>query len=83
MAQIVLDQLAAKFTGGEILESGSSHGDEWARIRRDAWLAVGEFLRDDAATDPRPADTARNRALLAAVAPPVLGRGRLTGVFER
>jgi NADH-quinone oxidoreductase subunit C len=50
VAQIVLDQLAAKFTGGEILESGTSHGDEWARIRRDAWLAVGEFLRDDAAT---------------------------------
>ena len=50
MAQIVLDQLDAKFTGGEILESGSSHGDEWARIRRDAWLAVATFLRDDPAT---------------------------------
>ncbi|HVV52928.1 MAG TPA: NADH-quinone oxidoreductase subunit C [Polyangia bacterium] len=50
MAQIVLDQLGAKFTGGEILESGSAHGDEWARIRRDAWLAVATFLRDDPAT---------------------------------
>ena len=40
MAQIVLDQLAAKFTSGEILASGTSHGDEWARVRRDAWLAV-------------------------------------------
>jgi NADH-quinone oxidoreductase subunit C len=50
VAQIVLDQLAAKFTGGEILDSGTSHGDEWARVRRDAWLAVGEFLRDNAAT---------------------------------
>ncbi len=50
MAQIVLDQLNAKFTGGEILESGSAHGDEWARIRRDAWIAVATFLRDDPAT---------------------------------
>lgn len=30
-----------------------------------------------------PPDRARPRALLAAVTPPVLGRGRLTGVFER
>lgn len=50
MAQIVLDQLSARFTGGEILESGTSHGDEWARIRRDAWIAVATFLRDDPAT---------------------------------
>jgi NADH-quinone oxidoreductase subunit C len=50
VAKIVLDQLAAKFTGGEILESGTSQGDEWARIRRDAWLAVTTFLRDDPAT---------------------------------
>jgi NADH-quinone oxidoreductase subunit C len=50
MSQIVLDQLNAKFTGGEILESGTAHGDEWARIRRDAWLAVATFLRDDPAT---------------------------------
>jgi NADH-quinone oxidoreductase subunit C len=50
VAKIVLDQLAAKFTGGEILESGTSQGDEWARIRRDAWLAVATFLRDDPAT---------------------------------
>jgi NADH-quinone oxidoreductase subunit C len=26
------------------------HGDEWARVRRDAWVAVATFLRDDAAT---------------------------------
>ena len=50
MAQIVLDRLAAQFTGGEILESGTSHGDEWARVRRDAWIAVATFLRDDPAT---------------------------------
>jgi phosphatidylethanolamine-binding protein (PEBP) family uncharacterized protein len=30
-----------------------------------------------------PPDRARPRALLPAVSPPVLGRGRLTGVFER
>jgi NADH-quinone oxidoreductase subunit C len=50
MAQIVLDRLAARFTGGEILESGSAHGDEWARVRRDAWIPVAMFLREDPAT---------------------------------
>ena len=50
MAQIILDRLAARFTAGEILESGSQHGNEWARVRRDAWRAVCEFLRDDPAT---------------------------------
>ena len=50
MAQIVLDQLNARFTGGEILESGTMHGDEWARVRRDAWIAVATFLRDDPAS---------------------------------
>jgi NADH-quinone oxidoreductase subunit C len=49
MAQIVLDRLAARFTGGEILESGSAHGDEWARVRRDAWIPVAMFLREDPA----------------------------------
>ncbi|MGH3260900.1 MAG: NADH-quinone oxidoreductase subunit C [Trebonia sp.] len=32
------------------MESGTTHGDEWARIRRDAWTAVATFLRDDPAT---------------------------------
>jgi NADH-quinone oxidoreductase subunit C len=50
MAQIVLDRLAARFTAGEILESGSAHGDEWARVRRDAWIPVAMFLREDPAT---------------------------------
>ena len=50
MAQIVLDRLAAQFKGGEILEAGSAHGDEWARVRRDAWIGVALFLRDDPAT---------------------------------
>ena len=50
MAQIVLDKLAAKFTGGEIVASGTELGDEWARVRRDAWVAVATFLRDDPAT---------------------------------
>jgi NADH-quinone oxidoreductase subunit C len=50
MAQIVLDRLAAQFGGGEILASGSAHGDEWARVRRDAWVQVATFLRDDPAT---------------------------------
>jgi NADH-quinone oxidoreductase subunit C len=50
VAQNVLDRLKAQFSGGEILETGSQHGDEWARVRRDAWLAVATFLRDDPAT---------------------------------
>jgi NADH-quinone oxidoreductase subunit C len=50
MSQIVLDRLKAQFTGGELLDTGSQHGDEWARVRRDAWLAVATFLRDDPAT---------------------------------
>jgi NADH-quinone oxidoreductase subunit C len=51
MAQIVLDRLRAQFPGGEILETGSQHGNEWARVRRDAWRAVCQFLRDDEATN--------------------------------
>jgi NADH-quinone oxidoreductase subunit C len=50
MAQIVLDRLTAQFTGGELLEVGSSHGNEWARVRRESWLQVARFLRDDPAT---------------------------------
>ena len=38
MAQIVLDRLTAEFQGGEILADGSQHGNEWARVRRDAWV---------------------------------------------
>jgi NADH-quinone oxidoreductase subunit C len=50
MSQNVLDRLKTQFTGGEILETGSQHGNEWARVRRDAWVAVATFLRDDPAT---------------------------------
>jgi NADH-quinone oxidoreductase subunit C len=50
MAQLILDRLKAQFPGGEILETGSQHGNEWARVRPDAWFAVCQFLRDDAAT---------------------------------
>ena len=50
MAQIVLERLNAQFKSGEIIASGSEHGDEWARVRRDAWVAVATFLRDDPAT---------------------------------
>jgi NADH-quinone oxidoreductase subunit C len=50
MSQLILDRLAQAFTGGEILESGSQHGNEWARVRPDAWAAVARFLRDDPAT---------------------------------
>jgi NADH-quinone oxidoreductase subunit C len=47
MAQIVLDRLAAVFRDGEIISTGSQHGNEWARVRRESWVAVATFLRDD------------------------------------
>jgi NADH-quinone oxidoreductase subunit C len=50
MAQIILDRLKQAFVGGEILETGSQHGNEWARVRPDAWATVARFLRDDPAT---------------------------------
>ena len=50
MAKIVLDRLAAQFTAGEIIETGSQHGNEWARIRREDWVVVSAFLRDDPET---------------------------------
>jgi len=51
MAQIVLDTLLAQFKNGEIIATGSQHGNEWARIRPDAWVAVARLLKQDAATD--------------------------------
>lgn len=50
MAQIVLDRLTAQFTGGELVEVGSNLGNEWARVKRESWIAVAKFLRDDPAT---------------------------------
>ncbi len=50
MAKIVLDRLAAQFSGGQIIETGSQHGNEWARIRREDWVVVAAFLRDDPET---------------------------------
>jgi NADH-quinone oxidoreductase subunit C len=50
MAQIILDRLKQTFTAGEILETGSQHGDEWARVRPDAWVRVCQFLKSDLAT---------------------------------
>lgn len=50
MSQNVLDRLKAQFVGGELIDTGSQHGDEWARVRRDAWITVATFLRDDPAT---------------------------------
>jgi len=50
MAQIILDTLIGHFKSGEIIDTGSQHGNEWARVRRDAWLAVATFLRDDPTT---------------------------------
>jgi NADH-quinone oxidoreductase subunit C len=49
MAQIILDKLKEHFTAGEVLETGSQHGNEWARIAPSAWLSVGDFLLRDPA----------------------------------
>jgi NADH-quinone oxidoreductase subunit C len=49
MAKIVLDKLLEHFTGGEILKTGSEHGNEWARVASSAWRQVADFLRDDPA----------------------------------
>ena len=47
MAKIILDRLNERFAGGDLLETGSQHGNEWARVAPEAWRAVAEFLRDD------------------------------------
>jgi len=46
-------------------------------------FALESPLGGNPEADATPADRARPRALLSAVTSPVLGRGRLTGVFER
>ncbi|MDZ4697842.1 MAG: NADH-quinone oxidoreductase subunit C [Deltaproteobacteria bacterium] len=50
MAQQVLDRLKSHFQGGELEDTGSQHGNEWARVRRQDWHAVCQFLRDDGET---------------------------------
>ena len=50
MAKIILDRLAAEFVAGEIVETGSQHGNEWARVAPASWRVVAEFLRDDPVT---------------------------------
>jgi len=50
MAQLVLDTLLAHFKDGEIIATGSQHGNEWARIRPDAWTVVASFLKEDPTT---------------------------------
>ena len=49
MAKIILDKLLERFTGAEILETGSQHGNEWARVAPEAWLQVAGFLLRDPA----------------------------------
>src|SRR2546430_17699113 len=50
MAQIILHRLLAQFKAGEIIETGSQHGNEWPGVRREAWTPVSAFLRDDPVT---------------------------------
>jgi NADH-quinone oxidoreductase subunit C len=50
MAKLILERLQERFAGGEILETGSQHGNEWARVAPAAWRPVAAFLRDDPAT---------------------------------
>jgi NADH-quinone oxidoreductase subunit C len=50
MAKIILDRLVQQFIAGEIQETGSQHGNEWARVAPAHWREVARFLRDDPAT---------------------------------
>jgi NADH-quinone oxidoreductase subunit C len=50
MAKIILDRLVQQFVAGEIVETGSQHGNEWARVAPASWRVVAEFLRDDPVT---------------------------------
>jgi NADH-quinone oxidoreductase subunit C len=50
MAKIILERLAAAFTGGEIEQIGTQHGNEWARVRRSDWKRVCQFLKQDPTT---------------------------------
>jgi NADH-quinone oxidoreductase subunit C len=47
MAKLILDKLGERFSSAEILETGSQHGNEWARVSPPAWRQVAEYLRDD------------------------------------
>lgn len=49
MAKLILDRLTQRFPDGEILETGSQLGNEWARVAPDRWHEAVQFLRDDAA----------------------------------
>lgn len=49
MAQLILDRLKQRFVAGEIMDVGSAHRDEWARVLPTAWREVATFLRDDPA----------------------------------
>jgi NADH-quinone oxidoreductase subunit C len=50
MAKIILDRLSQQFTEGEVLETGSQLGNEWARVAPAHWHSVLKLLRDDATT---------------------------------
>ncbi len=49
MAQIILDKLLQRFAAGEIVETGSQHGNEWARVAPASWFEVAEYLLRDPA----------------------------------
>jgi NADH-quinone oxidoreductase subunit C len=49
VAKLILDKLIERFPGRQVLETGSQHGNEWARVEPAAWLEVAEFLRGDPA----------------------------------
>ncbi|MFI5300229.1 MAG: NADH-quinone oxidoreductase subunit C [Polyangiales bacterium] len=50
MSAIVLEKLKSQF-GAAIVETGTSHGDEFAVVEPSKWHDVAKFLRDDAACD--------------------------------
>jgi NADH-quinone oxidoreductase subunit C len=50
MSAIVLERLKSQF-GAAIVETGTSHGDEFATVDPSKWHDIAQFLRDDAACD--------------------------------
>jgi NADH-quinone oxidoreductase subunit C len=50
MAQRLLELMRSRF-GSDITDSHCQHGDETVVVRRESWLSVARWLRDDPAAD--------------------------------
>jgi NADH-quinone oxidoreductase subunit C len=50
MAQQLLELMRSRF-GSDITDSHADHGDETVVVRKEAWLSIARWLRDDPAAD--------------------------------